>query len=180
MTQTMASTKPTFLEALQVKTARATISASSMRGPGCGDAIQSVRAFVGCLPLRRFSSGTRTAFDRELDAATEELCHEMPRMIRSWGLARKGLNIFLRDCLYTSYLRDAARLGRSESYLELPLDSYTGKALSACDSTLPRWDSVRRLTPGVSARFQAVARREGARRGLAPVHLDVFWWGHRG
>jgi hypothetical protein len=91
---------PNFLEALQAKTARVTITSSSMRGPGCGEAIKAARAFTGALSLRRFSSRTRLGFERELDSATNELIREMPRMVRSWGLARKGLNIFLRECLY--------------------------------------------------------------------------------
>ena len=66
----------------------------------------------------------------ELDTATMELCAAMPREVRAWGLARKALNIFLRECLYTSYLRDASRLDRSEHYLELPLDSLTGRHYS--------------------------------------------------
>lgn len=174
------SVEPTFLEALQARTARVTITSSSMRGPGCGDAITVSRAFVSRLALQRFSSRTRRGFETELDDATEELLAEMPRRIRAWGLARKGLNIFLRECLYTAYLRDAARLDRSESFLELPLDSFTGKALRRAEPTLPRWDSVRRLTPTLSAQYQGAARLEGRRRGLAPVHLDVFWWGYRG
>jgi len=81
---------------------------------------------------------------------------------------------YLHVRLPTSYLQDAARLAPSEAYLELLLDTYTGKALRACASTLPREDSVRRLTPRVGTQFQAVARREGVRRGLPPLHLDVF------
>ena len=169
-----------FLEALQSKTARTTITSSSMRGPGCGAAIRVARAFTRELSLERFSSRSRIGFARELDAATGELFDAMPRGVRAWGLARKGLNIFLRECLYTSFLRDAYRLQRSENYLELPLDSLTGTALKKIDASLPRWDSVRRLTPEISARFQQVARWEGKRRRLAAVHLDVFWWGHRG
>src|SRR3712207_8557032 len=49
--------------------------------------------------------------------------------------------------LYTCYLRDASRLHRVEPFLELPLDSLTGRGLRRTDATLPRWDSVRRLTP---------------------------------
>jgi hypothetical protein len=171
---------PAFLEALQMKTARATITSSSMRGPGCGEAIRAGRAFVCGLELRRFSSRTRAGFQTELDDATRELVAAMPRVARSWGLARKGINIFLRECLYTSYLRDYSRIERAERYFELPLDSLTGKALKRTAPELPRWDCIRRLTPTISEAFQAAASREGDRRGFARVHLDVFWWGRRG
>jgi len=170
----------TFLEALQAKTARTTITSSSMRGPGCVQAIEHARAFAGRVVLRRFSCRSRAAFIKQLDEATAELLSMMPRPHCYWGLARKGINIFLRECLYTAYLRDAARLSKSEHFFELPLDSFTGKALRATDRKLPRWDTVRRLTPSLSAQFQDAATLEGKRRGIARVHLDVFWWGHRG
>jgi len=170
----------TFFEAVQIKVARTTITSSSMRGPGCGAAIKTARAYTGDLDLHRFSCRTRIAFNAELNDATAELCSAMPRAIRSWGLARKGLNIFLRECLYTWYLRDHSRLDRSERFFELPLDSLTGRALRRTDPELPRWDSVRRLTPELSSRFQDAAKREGYKRRLARVHLDVFWWGYRG
>lgn len=173
-------TQPTFLEALQAKVARVTITSSSMRGPGCGEAIKVARKYTAGLKLQRFSSRTRIGFISELDDATDELLASMPRAIRSWGLARKGLNIFLKECLYSSYLRSSSRIDRSERYLELPLDSYTGKALNKIEKSLPRWDTVRRLNPDLSQSFQEAASCEGERRKLARVHLDVFWWGHRG
>lgn len=169
-----------FLEALQTKVSRVTITSSSMRGPGCGAAIKAARSFAANLNLRRFSSRTHHEFVSALDEATSELLAGMPLEVRSWGLARKGLNIFLKECLYSSYLRAASRIDRSEHFLELPLDSLTGKALRKTDLSLPQWESVRGLNPRLSARFQAAALSEGKRRELARVHLDVFWWGHRG
>ena len=35
---------------------------------------------------------------------------KLPKKSRRWGRARKGLNIFLRDCLYTVHIRKAYRL----------------------------------------------------------------------
>lgn len=157
-----------------------TITSSSMRGPGCGKAITAARAYLGDLDVRRFGARTRIGFMRELDGATDELFASMPRGVRAWGLARKGLNIFLKECLYSSYLRSASRIDRAERFLELPLDSITGKALNRLEDALPRWNSIRRLDVATSQQFQDAAEREARRRGLARVHLDVFWWGQRG
>ncbi len=151
-----------------------------MRGPGCGEAIQTARRYTGTIDLRRFRSRSRTGFLRRLDEATNELLYEMPRSARSWGLVRKGLNIFLKECLYCYYLREPSGIDRVERYLELPLDSLTGAALMKTDESLPRWSTVRGLTPSLSEQFQDAAAREGDQRGLARVHLDAFWWGHRG
>lgn len=115
---------------------------------------------------------------RALDSATERLVAAFPPAARHWGLARKVLNIFLRDCLYTTYLSDAFNLRRLENFLELPLDSITAKELRriAGPKALPSWPGVIHVTPELSAAYQDVATKEGARRGLARVHLDSVWW----
>ena len=102
----------------------------------------------------------------------------MPRRARRWGLARKILNVFLRDCLYTTYLEHAYGLRRSEEWYELPLDSITVRELrkGAPRGTLPKWRGVIHLTPVESGAFQAKASQEAARFGLARAHLDAVWW----
>jgi hypothetical protein len=105
----------------------------------------------------------------------------MPADARSWGLARKLLNIFLRDALYTTYLADAFKLQEAESLLEIPLDSITAGHLRKEDGgrMLPRWPGVKHLTPEISKSYQAFAAQFAATKALAPVHLDTHWWGHR-
>jgi hypothetical protein len=87
------------------------------------------------------------------------------------------LNIFLRDCLYTTYLSEAYQLQRAEKFLELPLDSITARQLHliAGRDVLPRWSGVRHVTADVSARYQAAAKEANARK-IARAHLDALWW----
>src|ERR1700720_707512 len=118
-----------FLKALQVRAARIAIGSSSMRGPGSQGTVEAGRHFLNTLPLAAFGTSESKAFRSALDAATLVLKHAFPQASRCWGLARKGLNIFLRDCLYTTYLRDAYSLDVAESSFEVPLDSLTGQAL---------------------------------------------------
>ncbi|MGE3843430.1 MAG: hypothetical protein AB7I50_17805 [Vicinamibacterales bacterium] len=116
----------------------------------------------------------------ELDRATDALVRRLPQSARHWGLARKGLNIFLRECLYTVYLRDRHHLDRAEQFLEVPLDSLTGKELhSASHGRLRRWRTVRGLDRSTSQAFQEEAMRIARSRGIARVHLDAEWWGRR-
>jgi hypothetical protein len=70
-------------------------------------------------------------------------------------------------------------LERCESLLELPLDSITAKELKKASNyrELARWPGVSGLKPETSASYQAVAERVAKRRGIARVHLDVYWWG---
>jgi hypothetical protein len=133
------------------------------------------------LDLRQFGVSGQALFRRRLDRATERLSRALPPRGRSWGVARKLLNIFLRDALYTSYLREAFRLDRAEDLLELPLDSITARRLrfEVGRGQLPRWQGVKRISPAASAEFQAAAAAVASARGISRVHLDAFWWGSR-
>jgi hypothetical protein len=169
-----------ILAALRWRTARSALGASSMRGAGSRGVVDAGRRFLCVLELQRFAVPTAARFRRELDRATNELVRAFPRKARRWGLARKGINIFLRDCLYTIYLREAYGLGIAEQFFEVPLDSLTGRALyEASLRRLPRWRTVRGLKPDVSDEFQEVALDLANRRGIARVHLDAIWWGQR-
>ena len=110
----------------------------------------------------------------------ELLQGSLPKSGRSWGLARKLLNIFLRDSLYTGYLNKAYGLRAAERFLEIPLDSITAERIRERMPELPRWPGVRHLGPELSAAYQAAALRLAAKQGVRRVHLDAYWWGQRG
>jgi hypothetical protein len=178
MTSTRIS--PQLLKALQVRAARIAIGSSSMRGRGSKGVVKAGRAFLDDLPLADFGTSDPVRFRVALDRATMGLRRAFPKSSRYWGLARKGLNIFLRDCLYTVYLRKAYSLGSAEPYFEVPLDSLSGQELhKAAAARLPRWRTVRGLTRELSDEYQDVAAHLADLRGIARVHLDVFWWGSR-
>ena len=94
------------------------------------------------------------------------------------GQGAKIINIFLRDALYTVYLRKGFSLDRAEHVFELPLDRLTADQLRK-RYALPRWPGVAKLTEEVSAKYQGAARLEGEARGFARVHLDAYWYGAR-
>jgi len=115
-----------------------------------------------------------------LDAATDGLRRALPKGTQRWGLARKGLNIFLRNCLYTTYLRDAYHLDRAERFFEIPLDSITGTRLvTESRGLLEPWKTVRGLRAKTSANYQAFATTLADEKGDERVHLDALWWGER-
>jgi hypothetical protein len=169
-----------FIHALQLRAARSAIGPSTARGRGNTGVVSRGREYLGQLDLRRFGTSQPKRFRNALDEATDGLRGSFPRTARHWGLARKGLNIFLRDCLYTSYLSDVYSLQLAEPYYEVPLDSLTGRALyTEADGALPRWRTIRDLSKMVSDQFQEVAARVAAERRIHRVHLDAFWWGVR-
>jgi hypothetical protein len=171
-------TNDEFLFAIQSRTARVSIGASAARGRGNKGAVKASRDFFCTLKLAPFGVRNRRNFEALLNRATIRLVSALPRKARRWGLARKFLNIFLRDCLYTTYLRDANHLDRAQRFFEIPLDSITAKELrkAAGRGQLPRWPGVRRLTPQVSALYQKTALTEAKNEKTARVHLDAKYW----
>lgn len=166
-----------LLNAIQSHAARGSIGASTVRGRGNTGTAAAARAFLCTIDLTTFGSGS-AAFSAALDNSTDDLRAALPRAARHWGIARKVLNIFLRNCLYTTHLNAAFDLGRTESSFELPLDSITAVNLkrAAGRGALPPWPGVKHLSPSLSAQFQKAAAEEAAKRGIARVHLDAVWW----
>ena len=105
-----------------------------------------------------------------------------------WGYPHeslKTLNIYIRGFVYSRMLCAQYRLEAIEPFLELPRDSFTGKALNAEAKArgqthrLPSWRSIKGLEREESDRFQAFASELAEERGHVRVHLDVLMWGAR-
>ena len=170
--------KREFIAAVQRHVARVSIVPSAVRGqrsPGLAAAARDFLCVMSLAPLLR----AMQSFASQLDTAAAELEVALPKAGRSWGIARKALNIFFRNALYTSYLNDRFVLARAEHFYEVPLDSIVAarRADDACEIGLGPWCGVKYLTPAVNAEYQELARRQAATMGIAPVHLDVYWWG---
>jgi hypothetical protein len=169
--------KSDFLKAVQSRVARIAVGASTVRGRGHAGAVAAARGFLRRLDLSAFAVKPAT-FRKALDRETKALLAELPKGARHWGIARKLLNIFLRDCLYTTHLESAFQLSRAEDAFEIPLDSITALHLkrSVGRGGLPHWPGVKHLTPSLSVQFQIAAFTEAARNNIARVHMDAVWW----
>lgn len=170
--------RPTkFIQAVQGRAARVTLGASALRsqGPGVADA---ARPFLATLSLAPFAVSSGRVFAKRLDQATVALQATFPHGSGSWGLARKLLNIFLREALYTRYLAERYQLAKAEASFELPLDSITARRLLELRGAhLPRWPGVKHLSPEASYKYQVAAAAHAADLGISRVHLDAIWWG---
>jgi len=171
-------TEDQLLQAFQSRAARISVGASTVRGRGNAGVVAASRRYLRQLDLSMFGQPTEARFSKNLDAVTIALRDSLPRGTRHWGLARKALNIFLRDCLYTTFLDAAFNLRKNEAFFELPLDSITAVHLkrAAGRGKLPAWPGVKHLTEQLSARFQEAASAEADRRGIPRIHLDAIWW----
>ena len=167
-----------FLHIIQSRAARIAVGPSAVRGRGHSGVSKAARSHLKTVDLSRFATKKEEDFRGALDAATEELRRALPKGTQKWGLARKVLNIFLRDCAYTIYLSEAYDLLLAEEFFEIPLDSITARELKRASGhgRLPRWPGVKHVTPQLSSEFQVAALSEAKKQGVARLHLDALWW----
>ena len=128
--------------------------------------------------LSDFGTDSAARFGRTLDRHTKRLSRRLPRGAQHWGLARKLLNIYLRDCLYCTYLNTEFHLAPAEALFEVPLDSITARGLKQATGrgALPVWPGVRHLRPDVNAELQRFAADLARGDHIARVHLDAVYW----
>jgi len=169
----------TFIRHVRIYVARYSVSASAARGQGAKGLVAKARAHLEEVQLGAFGATSHQAFLRVLDRETDKLESALPRPGRSWGMARKLLNLFLRNALYTSYLRSNYGLWRSERWYEVPLDGIVGNRIrrEASSASLPPWPGVKGLKHDVSDKYQQAARTIAREHGVAAVHLDAWYWG---
>lgn len=139
-----------------------------------------VKRFLASVDLNRFRVNSQARFDRTLSSVTQAFVRALPPKARHWGMARKVLNIFLRDAAWNRHTCRRFGLRRVERWMEVPLDSHVGSQLreSRYGEHLPKWKTVKRLTPEQSAAFQTVAATVARSKGILRVDLDVYYWGN--
>lgn len=166
-----------LIKALVEREAQIAVGPSTARGQGRGT-VRALRAALAKIPLNDFAVSTAAQFHRILDRHTRLLQHRLPRNVVSWGLARKCLNIFLRDCYYNAFLMRRYQLHKAERVFEVPLDSLVAKELKLLfpRGALPKWPGVKHLRRTDSDEFQEAARRLSQCWGITRVHLDTFLW----
>jgi hypothetical protein len=154
------------------------MGSSSLRNQGAAGVLSAARDVAGKVNLRELSRATRKRFQKILDEITQKMLERFPTDAQSWGAARKGLNLFLRDATYNKDLCDFYGLDRLRRWLEVPLDKDVASALKTQPEgkPLPRWPGIKNLTPQVSRKFQAIAAKVAIRSRLARVDLDVYYW----
>jgi len=167
-----------FYQDMQRYIAVTTIGPSALRNQGSRGVIKAAQRHLAQLDLRVFRTDGEAAFLRVLDAQTEELKRVLPRGARNWGAARKALNLFLRDICYNRFLCERHGLSTCEDWMEIPLDSLVATALKRKGKRgeLTRWPGLNGLTPDLSSRFQAFAKRVASEQGISRVHLDMRLW----
>src|SRR5947209_5911902 len=122
---------PEFIDRLKNRLATAAVGASTLRRQGAAGVVDAAREGLRHLDLHGYTVSDEAAFLTRLDADTESLRGRFPEGTRTWGGARKALNIFLRDDLYNIDLSDHYKLQHLRPWLEVPLDSHVAAGLRA-------------------------------------------------
>ena len=166
-----------FISTVQHKVAVTAVGPSAVRGQRKG-VLKTCQGFLASMSLARVPKASETRFRRWLNRQTEALLDQLPANGRPWGVARKAINLFLRDALYNQYLNRKFKISRIEEWLEIPLDSVVARGLrsAAGRGVLPKWTGLKHLSPDVSDEFQAFAARHAHTLGIQRVHLDMYLW----
>jgi len=160
---------------LSPRTSGALDSTSWVRSRPSGT-LDAARSFLETIRLGRMGIKKGWEFRERPDRLTEDLRISLPARAKYWGLARKILNMFLRDATYNHYLRNEFNLDRAETRLEIPLDSAvaTGLRRRSPRGSLPPWPE------GLKARGPRCVSAAGIGTGcglrMDRVHLDTVLW----
>ena len=172
--------RPSLINAIKKRTAVVAVGPSDARGQGTSGVVKALREALDCVPLAAFATSEQQKFEQALDRWTSKVRAGLPEKAQSWGLARKCLNCFLRDCFYNIYLVNHWGLACAEGLFEVPLDSIVAKRIreeeEKAGKSLPPWPGLKHLTPEVSKLYQRAALVQSEARHLSRVHLDTYLW----
>ena len=128
-----------FINQIRKRIATISIGSSAIRNQGAPGLIDiSRKYFYQSINLKEFRKKltTNSYFDY-LNKLTDELVKSYPKNGRSWGAARKGLNLFFREVAYNHYLAEYLNIptGYEQNLsilknLEVPLDKDVATGLS--------------------------------------------------
>ena len=150
-----------------------------MRGQPEGT-IATARKYLQSINLRDFSDvASEDQFRNLLDEHTKKLRDELKS--KSWGMARKVLNIFLFQAVEHTLLNRNYALDKIIKYLELPLDNPNAKRLRKAAKKDERinlaWKNIKSLSPSTSMQFQEYARRHAyEKHNCERCYLEIYWW----
>lgn len=173
---------PPSVEQFRRRVANVAIGTSTLRNQGASGVNAAARTFLAGMDLTAFVRGLEFEFVAELDRQTEALRGSLPPDARHWGTARKAINLFLGEAYYHRVLSEEYSLDRIGQFLEVPLDGQVARFLAEqarrASRSLPRWSTIKNLTPDRSRQYQDFAGQYARSRGEGwfRVHLDLIIW----
>jgi len=173
---------PPTIDDYLARLANLAVGPTTLRNQGASGVAETARIFLSELSPACFTKVDETAFIQELDQQTETLKQKLPNGARNWGTARKAINLFLGEAYYHRFICKAFALDGVERFLEVPLDSqvahYLMQQAKEAGVFLPRWLSIKSLSPNDSKLYQDFAARLASTMGdgWVRIHIDVIAW----
>jgi hypothetical protein len=175
-----------FIESVRNRLINISVGASALRNQGASGIVEKSRSyFRNNIELSRFFDKLpKKTFDKYLDEHTNLLLLDYPKKGKSWGAARKALNLYFRELVYNKFICDYYRVPKAKKKyhdfilnLEVPLDKDVAMGIkkNSLDSTL-KWIGIRNLDKETSSLFQEAAEIIAKQQGIARVHLDLNYW----
>ncbi|MBW8049630.1 MAG: hypothetical protein FVQ77_04690 [Cytophagales bacterium] len=182
--------KSDFYKLLHRRLAQNAIGASTIRNQGDKGLIKICRDYLEHkIDLTEFfnSLSDSTEYRKFLNRHTNAIVKLFPKTAKSWGAARKGLNLFLRDLTYNKYFADKFNLptdfhlnNNKLKNLEVPLDNYVAKELCKYfKGQLSKWKGIKHLKLPENDKYQIKAKELAKEKDIARVHLDLEFWRNR-
>ena len=149
-------TQSDFIDKIHKRLSIVSVGASALRNQGSLGIVDIARDyFYQSISLDDFIEklSSPDQFCKFLDDNTTKLLKKFPVDGQSWGAARKGLNLFFREVVYSKFISEHYKLPTSLDdfnerikYLEVPLDFYTATAIyNATNGEISKWKSIKKL-----------------------------------
>jgi hypothetical protein len=170
----MKKVNPKFIQEMQRRIAQTSIGPSSLRNQGAPGIIDKCRNFCEKLALYKYNPKT---FTNQLNKDTRKLLKILKKDEKSWGTARKALNLFLRDAFYNVYLSKKYKLYKVEHLLEIPLDNDVANKINN-SKYVQKWKHIKNTSEEDNTKFQDAALKIAKKNKVFKhrVHLDLIFW----
>lgn len=176
-----------FIEGVQRRISIISVSASALRNQGASGIVDASRLyFHEEIKLVDFfkAVSSSNSYKRYLDTHTTKLLKTFPSSGKSWGAARKGLNLYFREVVYNKFIsdyyglpNDINKFNKMFAYLEVPLDRDVAMGIRQnSPEELPEWKSIRELKKAKSELYQEAANHIAKEKGTIRIHLDLIYW----
>ncbi len=173
-----------FYKALTKHLANVSIGVSTVRGYPTGTG-KCVREYLGGMDFNQFRLIMNEAdYSNIIDEHTKNLVDKLYLIIDHskektalWGIARKCLNIFMRNACYNRFIYEKYQLSHLMPFLEVPLDSYVGKKLDSHNKNT-KWTTITAINKVTNDNYQSVAT-DMAKNEYSfnhRIHLDLIAW----
>lgn len=175
-----------FLNQIHKRLSIISVGASALRNQGSPGLISVAREYFYNIDVDEFMSTltNESMYNNFLEYHTDILVSKFPENGKSWGGARKGLNLFLREIVYNKFFSDHYGLpthynqfNEKIRFMEVPLDKDVATGIyGETGMDLPKWISIKSLNPDISRQYQHAALEIAQRENHARVSLDLRYW----